>query len=159
MRTRGIIVASAIGLALTGRGVQKKQAQARADARAADFVPPSITTRLDYGSLVERRFRQLDRNGDDYLIPDELPTKDSRLMALDHNGDGKISEIEWSDGMLNRFDRMDANKDGQIDPAERFMARPVRIEPLDAERVVVAAGLTEGRRVVTQGAELIEQVR
>lgn len=42
---------------------------------------------------------------------------------------------------------------------ERFEARPVRVEPLDAERVIVAKGLTAGRRIVTQGAELIDQVR
>lgn len=42
---------------------------------------------------------------------------------------------------------------------ERFEARPVRVEPLDAERVMVGSGLTTGRRIVTQGAELIDQVR
>ena len=43
--------------------------------------------------------------------------------------------------------------------AERFVARPVRITPLDGERVLVAAGLNPGQRVVTQGAELLDQVR
>ena len=43
--------------------------------------------------------------------------------------------------------------------AERFVARPVRTVPLDGERVLVAAGLDTGRRVVTQGAELLDQVR
>lgn len=43
--------------------------------------------------------------------------------------------------------------------AERFEARPVRIAPLDAERVIVGKGLTAGQRIVTQGAELIDQVR
>lgn len=43
--------------------------------------------------------------------------------------------------------------------AERFQARPVRVEPLDAERVIVAGGLSAGRRIVTQGADLIDQVR
>jgi hypothetical protein len=43
--------------------------------------------------------------------------------------------------------------------AERFAARPVRVAPLDGERVIVAAGVGEGARIVTQGAELLNQIR
>lgn len=43
--------------------------------------------------------------------------------------------------------------------AERFEPRPVRIEPLDAERVLIAAGIDPGKRVVIQGAELLDHVR
>lgn len=43
--------------------------------------------------------------------------------------------------------------------AERFEPRIVRVEPLDAEQVLVAGGLAPGRRVVVQGAELLDQVR
>ena len=43
--------------------------------------------------------------------------------------------------------------------AERFEARPVRVEPLDGERVLVAAGIEPGKRIVTQGAELLDHVR
>jgi membrane fusion protein, heavy metal efflux system len=43
--------------------------------------------------------------------------------------------------------------------AERFQPRPVRIEPLDGERVLIAAGITAEKRIVVQGAELIDQVR
>jgi cobalt-zinc-cadmium efflux system membrane fusion protein len=42
---------------------------------------------------------------------------------------------------------------------ERFEARPVRIEPLDGGRVLVAEGVGPGKRIVTQGAELLDQVR
>lgn len=42
---------------------------------------------------------------------------------------------------------------------ERFVPREVRIEPLDAERVLVLAGLEPGKRIVTTGAELLHQVR
>ena len=100
-----------------------KKAQARADARAAGFVPPSVMSRLDYGGIVERRFRALDRNGDDFITPDELPTKDSRLMAFDKDHDGKISASEWSEGMLARFDRMDRNHDGSVTSGEREATR------------------------------------
>ncbi len=43
--------------------------------------------------------------------------------------------------------------------AERFVPRPVRTEPLDGERVLIAAGIEAGRRVVVQGAELLDHVR
>ena len=43
--------------------------------------------------------------------------------------------------------------------AERFEPRPVRVEPLDGERVLIAAGLEPGKRIVVQGAELLDHVR
>jgi membrane fusion protein, heavy metal efflux system len=43
--------------------------------------------------------------------------------------------------------------------AERFEPRSVRVEPLDGERVLVVSGLKPGVRIVTQGAELLDQVR
>jgi membrane fusion protein, heavy metal efflux system len=42
---------------------------------------------------------------------------------------------------------------------ERFESRPVRTQPFDATRLVVAAGVTEGDRIVVRGAELINQIR
>lgn len=42
---------------------------------------------------------------------------------------------------------------------ERFVPREVRVEPLDAERVLVVAGLEAGKRIVASGAELLHQVR
>ncbi|HEU4806064.1 MAG TPA: HlyD family efflux transporter periplasmic adaptor subunit, partial [Nitrobacter sp.] len=42
---------------------------------------------------------------------------------------------------------------------ERFEPRPVRIEPMDARNVIVAAGLNASDRVVVRGADLINQIR
>ena len=42
---------------------------------------------------------------------------------------------------------------------ERFKPKPVRTQPFDATRVMVAAGLTQGDRIVVRGAELINQIR
>ncbi|MBR1188014.1 efflux RND transporter periplasmic adaptor subunit [Bradyrhizobium sp. AUGA SZCCT0160] len=42
---------------------------------------------------------------------------------------------------------------------ERFEQRPVRVEPLDGDRVLIATGLAGGKRLVVQGAELLNQVR
>ena len=43
--------------------------------------------------------------------------------------------------------------------AEQFRPHEVRIEPLDGDRVLVVAGLKHGLRIVTQGAELLNQIR
>ncbi len=45
-----------------------------------------------------------------------------------------------------------------VDP-ERFVARPVRIEPFDGSQVVVTAGIAAKDRIVVHAAELISQVR
>jgi RND family efflux transporter MFP subunit len=42
---------------------------------------------------------------------------------------------------------------------ERFEARPVRTHPFDATRLIVAAGVTDGERIVVRGADLINQIR
>lgn len=41
------------------------------------------------------------------------------LARIDTNGDGMISREEHRAAALTRFDRMDANKDGRVDAAER----------------------------------------
>jgi RND family efflux transporter MFP subunit len=43
--------------------------------------------------------------------------------------------------------------------AELFAEREVRVEPLDGDSVLVVSGLDPGKRVVTQAASLIDQVR
>ncbi len=43
--------------------------------------------------------------------------------------------------------------------AERFLPREVRVQPLDGTRVLIVSGIEAGRRIVTQGAELLNQIR
>jgi hypothetical protein len=43
--------------------------------------------------------------------------------------------------------------------AERFAERLVRVEPLDGQRVLISQGFSSGKRVVVQGAELIDHIR
>ncbi|MGL4324415.1 MAG: efflux RND transporter periplasmic adaptor subunit [Beijerinckiaceae bacterium] len=43
--------------------------------------------------------------------------------------------------------------------AERFVPREVRVEPLDAGRVLIVSGIGAGKRIATQGAELLNQIR
>lgn len=42
---------------------------------------------------------------------------------------------------------------------ERFVARPVRVEPFDGEQVLITAGIADKDRIVVHGAELLTQVR
>jgi hypothetical protein len=103
-----------------------EKAQAKADAKAAGFVPPSVLSRLDYGGIVERRFHALDRNADQKIDATEMPRSDSRIAAFDLDKDGSVSAIEWSEGMIARFDRQDANHDGTVTSEERASARARR---------------------------------
>lgn len=43
--------------------------------------------------------------------------------------------------------------------AETFQPRDVRVKPLDGDRVIVLAGVDPGTRIVTQGSELLNQIR
>jgi EF hand len=89
-------------------------------------VPPSVTSRVDFGSMMARRFRELDRDGNDIITRDEMPTTNSRLWELDRNKDGEITESEFFEGMLARFDRMDLNRDGTVTSEEREASRTER---------------------------------
>ncbi|WP_271538328.1 efflux RND transporter periplasmic adaptor subunit [Bradyrhizobium sp. CCBAU 45321] len=42
---------------------------------------------------------------------------------------------------------------------ERFEPRPVRVVPVNAARVIVAAGVREGEHIVVRGTDLINQIR
>ena len=117
----GLAVLAATALAGCG-GPSKQQKAAYAEA-AKHYTPPAVTSRVDYGGMVERRFRRLDHNNDDYITPDELPTpNDPNIMSLDRNGDGRVSAQEFSEGMMGRFDRHDLNKDGTVTSDEYHAA-------------------------------------
>jgi hypothetical protein len=127
LRTGIIIAAAALVAAGTLAGCGPREDKvAEADANAAGFVPPAVTSRVDFTSTMERRFRTLDRNADDRLDKTELPRQNSRLMSLDRNGDGVISLIEWDEGTLKRFDQMDLNHDGTVTSEEEKEWRAAR---------------------------------
>ncbi len=93
----------------------------------ANYVPPFVMSRLDFGGVVERRFRRLDVNNDDKLTRNELPKRlQARLEEIDRDGDGTVSNDEWSAWMLARFDAQDANHDGSVTSDERERARELQ---------------------------------
>ena len=119
---RNIILGMALLAVACGNKVEQR---AKADAKAAGFVPPSVTSRVDYSGIQERRFRRLDRNADDVLEREEIP-RNPRIRALDRNRDGEITSSEFSEGQINRFDAMDLNKDGSLTSDERSEARAAK---------------------------------
>lgn len=112
-------MAVALMLAACGKDPEQKMAQADHQAAAAGFTPPSVTSRLDFGGMMERRFHTLDRDGDGVIDRTEMPRNNSRLVALDRNRDGRITATEFSEGTLAWFDRMDLNRDGTVTSEER----------------------------------------
>ncbi len=82
---------AALALGGCGKDPEHKMAQADHQAAAAGFTPPSVTSRLDFGGMMERRFHALDRDGDGVIDRTEMPRNNSRLLELDRNHDGKIT--------------------------------------------------------------------
>lgn len=118
-------------LALAACGGPSGEEKAEMNAAIANFTPPFVMSRLDFGGVIERRFRRLDQNGDDRLQKDELPQRlADRLMRFDTDGDGAIGQEEWSTGQLARFDGQDINRDGTVTSSERDEARRRREEAL-----------------------------
>ena len=113
-------------LALSACGPSADKRAAAADAKAAGFTPPAVTSRLDFGSAMDRRFRTLDRNADDRITRDEWPRRNARLAELDRNADGVVTTTEWSEGVLRRFDQMDLNHDGTLTSEEQDASRAAR---------------------------------
>ncbi len=100
---KGLISLGLMALAATTAACGKKaenRAEADRAAAKAGFVPPSVTSRIDFGSMMARRFRELDRDGNDIITADEMPTTNSRLWELDRNKDGEITEASSSRGCL-----------------------------------------------------------
>lgn len=121
MRNGVAVGAAALLLAACGPSPEEKAEQ---NAAVQNFTPPFVMSRLDYGGVVERRFRRLDRNEDDRLSRSEItPRLAPRFAEIDANGDGGISNEEWSRWMLARFDKQDENRDGTVTSAEREKAR------------------------------------
>ncbi|MBB4088176.1 hypothetical protein [Sphingomonas carotinifaciens] len=125
LATIGLALGTALlATACNNHSEEKREADQR--AAAAGFVPPSVTSRVDFGGMMDRRFRTLDRDGNDIITDNEMPSGNSRIRELDRNGDGEVTHSEFSEGTLNWFDRMDLNRDGAVTSEERESSRTER---------------------------------
>lgn len=117
---RLLIVLAGLIPVLAGCG----QSEQAADQTAENYRPPTVTSRLDYGGQIERRFHRLDKNSDDKLSVDELPDRlKAELPKYDKDGDGSLNSQEWGALMLDRFDQRDLDKDGSLTTSERQASR------------------------------------
>ena len=88
-------------------------------------VNQQLLTRLD------AEFKKLDRDNSGQLSLEEFRSGAAARMAqlpaaalqrLDANKDGKVSPAEYKALALTAFDRIDTNKDGTISPEEKQAA-------------------------------------
>jgi len=108
-------------------------AQARERGPRPDPYGDATVSRLDAAAKAGQDFDKLDTNHDGYLSDDEMAatlpdirmrTFASRINAvIDTDKDGKVSKEEFVAMALQRFDRADADHDGQLTKAERDAAR------------------------------------
>jgi Ca2+-binding EF-hand superfamily protein len=93
----------------------------------------SLTNRLNQqiSARLDQEFKSLDKDANGQLSPAEFKTgAGARMMQnpavalqrLDANKDGKVNPAEFSAVALGTFDRIDANKDGTISAAEKQAA-------------------------------------
>lgn len=96
--------------------------------KLADANSDGAVTKAEMLADVDARFAKLDANKDGKIGKDERPGggegRGGRMMSrIDTDGDGAISLDEQRAQATRRFERVDANKDGTIDQAERDAAR------------------------------------
>ncbi|WP_162234686.1 hypothetical protein [Sphingomonas sp. Leaf231] len=130
-------------LMLAGCSGGEKEPSAEQQAALTNYVPPFVMSRLDFGGVVERRFRRLDVNNDDRLSRNEVTKRlAARFDEIDRNKDGAISNEEGSTWMMARFDAQDINHDGIVTSDERERARELKDAdlPTPAEEPAKASG-------------------
>lgn len=121
---RSLMMLAACGSLLAACGTREEQHE---NGAAQNYTPPTVTSRLDFGGEIERRFHRVDVNTDDRVTADELPDRLRPMIARgDTDGDKALGPQEWGDLMLNWFDRNDLNKDGTLTSEERATYRERR---------------------------------
>jgi EF hand len=107
-----------------------------------DANKDGFLTKEEVRAAHSKKFVEIDANKDGFLTKEEMKNHhkmqqdgrmqkrgDARLNHLDENNDGNVSRDEWVNGperhrklmaekMAQRFDQLDANKDGKLSDAE-----------------------------------------
>jgi len=140
MRTKLVCVAGALG-ALWGMAAMAAEPPAAALSPASQMLVDRLkqadtnhdgnVTKAEWETLVKARFASFDTNADGKLSADEVagmlassPNTSSMSVAdvtktYDTDGDGMVSQKEYVDRNLSRFDAWDLNHDGTISADEQ----------------------------------------
>ena len=105
----------------------------------ADTNGDGKISRAEYQAQVDSRFARLDANGNGSLDSDEMPMRGMGRRSMAPDGPppganntqpaaptGPVSRDQFRSLFMSRFDRIDTNHDGSIDPDEMAAARPFR---------------------------------
>ena len=81
-----------------------------------DMNKDGAVTREEYNQAMTAAFKNLDKNSDNSLTPEEVGTilTPEQFASVDANKDGKISHEEMITQVTSDFDAADTNKDGQL---------------------------------------------
>lgn len=121
-----ILAAGLIGLTAAAAPATAQKRGMRLFDRA-DTNKDGKVTKSEYDAARGALFAKMDANGDGTIETSELRAwiralpsrvRDARFKKLDGNGDGRISADEYLARRKAAFDRIDENKDGNIDKAE-----------------------------------------
>jgi len=120
MRTFLLAMLPLVALAACSDEEEHRNAAA---AVAAGFEPPTVLDRADFGSDLDKRFDKLDLNGDSILERNEWPPRYAdRIAELDEDKDGKVTNGEFFETLMRRFDAADSNQDQVLTSDEREAA-------------------------------------
>lgn len=129
MRSRNPFLLILLALALTGTAAQEKAPKAQPKAPAGQAQPKD--------NPYVQRFKQLDRNGDGYVVLSEWPLDEPSFHRVDRNQDGRLSANELlTPNVLRREDRfrqLDTDGDGRLGPTERRRGGTL-LDDLDRDR-------------------------
>ncbi|WP_246191038.1 EF-hand domain-containing protein [Pseudoxanthomonas taiwanensis] len=137
MKKTPTLIAAALMAVVSGTVL----AQAQGGKPALDANKDGVIDRQEAAAFprLAERFDQLDRNKDGKLDRDEMPRPPRHarhghrgphgfgpmapFAGADKDGDGRVSRAEALAAATARFERMDVNKDGFIDEADRKAMR------------------------------------
>lgn len=112
-----LIIAAALGAtAIVGAASAQTPTQAGSAAprgvAAADLNGDGIVTRAEATAAADTMFARVDKNRDGKISADERPGRRGAMA-------GDMTQQQFRERFLQRFDRADANKDGRLDQSER----------------------------------------
>lgn len=133
----GLTVAGAPGAEPWGAPAQAAEEGAAARFRALDVNHDGLLSRYEYDAEVIFDVADTDRDGLlsaqelEAVLPPSAPGTSvaRRMLVADLDRDGKLNEDELRRAIEARFDWLDRNHDGNLDPAEMAAGYGVRVRP------------------------------